>query len=77
MMITATEMKSNFGKYLDMLEQEDITLTRNGKVVAIIMKPQKNQAYGSLAKYANEKLRNTEKDVMEREIIKKYENARY
>ena len=32
----------------------------------------KNRAYGSLAKYADEKLRNTEKNVMEREIVKKY-----
>ena len=77
MIITATEMKSNFGKYLDLVEREDITLTRNGKIVAVIMKPKKNSAYGTLSKYASEDLRKTEKNVMEREIVKKYENSGY
>ena len=77
MMITATELKLNLGKYLDMVEKEDITLTRNGKVVAVMMKPQKNDAYGSLSKYANEELQKEEKSVMGREIVRKYENIGY
>ena len=72
MIITATEMRSNFGKYLDLVEKEDITLTRNGKIVAMIIKPPRNSAYGSLSKYANEELRKTEKGVLEKEIVKKY-----
>lgn len=31
MIVTATEFKTNFGKYLDMLSSEDIFITRNGK----------------------------------------------
>ena len=31
MIVTATEFKTNFGKYLDMIEQEDIFITRNEK----------------------------------------------
>ena len=36
MIVTATEFKTNFGKYLDMLRSEDIFITRNGKTVAKI-----------------------------------------
>ncbi|MCD7771557.1 MAG: type II toxin-antitoxin system Phd/YefM family antitoxin [Clostridiales bacterium] len=39
MIVTATEFKTNFGKYLDMLLGEDIFVTRNGKVVAKVVNP--------------------------------------
>ena len=34
MSITATELKTNLGKYLMLAETENIYITRNGKVVA-------------------------------------------
>lgn len=34
MIITATEFKANPGYYLDLVEKEDILITRNGKRVA-------------------------------------------
>ena len=34
MSITATELKLNSGKYLQLAESEDIYITRNGKVIA-------------------------------------------
>ena len=34
MIVTATEFKSNFGRYLEMVEKEDIIITRNGKRIA-------------------------------------------
>lgn len=42
MIITATEFKTNFGKYLEMisLSQEDIFITKNGKIVAKVSNPQ-------------------------------------
>ena len=40
MSITATELKSNLGKYLKLAENEDIFITRNGKVVAKTFQPQ-------------------------------------
>lgn len=40
MVITATEFKTNFGKYLDMISQEDIFITRNGKTIAKVINPQ-------------------------------------
>ena len=34
MLITATELKMNLGKYLLLAETEDVFITKNGKVVA-------------------------------------------
>jgi prevent-host-death family protein len=34
MIITATEFKSNLGRYLDLVGEEDIVITRNGKRIA-------------------------------------------
>lgn len=39
MSITATELKLNLGKYLQMAEHEDIFITRNGKIVAKLSNP--------------------------------------
>lgn len=39
MIVTATEFKTNFGKYLDLITQEDIFITRNGKTVAKVVNP--------------------------------------
>jgi len=39
MVVTATEFKTNFGKYLDLLLKEDIFITRNGKTIAKVVNP--------------------------------------
>ena len=39
MSITATELKENLGKYLAMASQEDIFITKNGKIVAKLSNP--------------------------------------
>ncbi len=39
MSITATELKSNLGKYLLLSATEDIFITRNGKVVSKLTNP--------------------------------------
>ena len=39
MSITATELKSNLGKYLYLSATEDIYITKNGKVVAKLTNP--------------------------------------
>lgn len=39
MSITATELKENLGKYLQLAACEDILITRNGKVVAKLTSP--------------------------------------
>ena len=43
MIVTATEFKNNFGKYLDLIEHEDIFITRNGKVVAKLSNPHQDR----------------------------------
>lgn len=39
MTITATELKLNLGKYLDMAKSEDIFITKNGKSIARLTSP--------------------------------------
>lgn len=39
MTVTATEFKTNFGKYLELLVKEDIFITKNGKPVAKMTNP--------------------------------------
>jgi antitoxin (DNA-binding transcriptional repressor) of toxin-antitoxin stability system len=39
MLITATELKANIGKYLDAAGHEDILVTRKGKLIAKISNP--------------------------------------
>lgn len=39
MSITATELKENLGKYLQLAANEDIFITRNGKVIAKLGAP--------------------------------------
>lgn len=40
MFVTATEFKTNFGKYLEMIAREDIFITKNGKAIAKVSNPQ-------------------------------------
>lgn len=42
MTVTATEFKTNFGKYLDMIVSGagSITITKNGKKIASVSKPE-------------------------------------
>ena len=39
MTITATELKTNLGKYLDMAQEEDILISKNGHIVAKLGNP--------------------------------------
>ena len=39
MVVTATEFKVNFGKYLSLLTTEDIYITKNGKKIAKVSNP--------------------------------------
>ena len=39
MVVTATEFKVNFGKYLGLLASEDIFITKNGKTIAKVSNP--------------------------------------
>jgi len=39
MIITATEFKMNLGKYLTLVSQEDIIITKNGHAIAKMVNP--------------------------------------
>ena len=39
MSITATELKTNLSKYLDMSISQDVFITRNGKIIAKLTNP--------------------------------------
>lgn len=39
MTVTATEFKTKFGKYLEMLSLEDIFITKNGRTIAKVVNP--------------------------------------
>ncbi len=59
MSITATELKQNLGKYLLLSAQEDIYITKNGKVIAKLTNPNQNRVdtakslFGILSKDAD------------------------
>lgn len=54
MAITATELKSNLGKYLLLAASEDIFITKNGRTIAKLTAPYQNklkivdELYGSI-----------------------------
>ncbi len=39
MIVTATKFKTHFGEYLNVLTDEDIFITKNGKTVAKVVNP--------------------------------------
>ena len=43
MIVTATEFKSNLGKYLDMAATQDVYITKNGKSIARLTSPSSNK----------------------------------
>ena len=43
MSITATELKTNLGKYLMLAATEDVFITRNGRTVAKLTSPYQNK----------------------------------
>jgi prevent-host-death family protein len=44
MLVTATEFKSNIGKYLTLVMKEDIFITKNGKSVAKLTSAKQDKA---------------------------------
>ena len=43
MIVTATEFKTNLGKYLEMATKQDIFITKNGKNIARLTSPTVNK----------------------------------
>ena len=73
MIVTATEFKTNFGKYLDMLTKEDIFITRNGKTIAKVINPHVS-AVDSLRGMLKNVSSEIDMDSLREERLSKYEN---
>lgn len=43
MVITATQLKNNLGEYLDKSNMEDVYITKNGKIYAVLSNPNKEK----------------------------------
>ena len=43
MIVTATELKTNLGKYLELASSQDIFITKNGKSIARLTSPAVNK----------------------------------
>ncbi len=73
MVVTATEFKANFGKYLELIAEEDIFITRNGKTVAKVINPQIS-AVDSLRGMLSGISSDIDMDSLREERLLKYEN---
>ena len=73
MKVTATEFKTNFGHYLDLLSEEDIWITRNGKTVAKLINPNVSSV-DSISGILEDKLpSNLNRHILREERMSKYE----
>jgi len=73
MTVTATEFKTNVGKYLDLIAEEDIFITQNGKLIAKVVNPQIS-AVDSLRGMLKDVPSDIELDTLREERLLKYEN---
>ena len=73
MVVTATEFKANFGKYLELIAKEDVFITRNGQTVAKVVNPQIS-AVDSLRGMLGDISSDIDMDSLREERLLKYEN---
>ncbi len=72
MTITATEFKANFGKYIEMVTEEEFFITKNGKIVAKVINPNVS-AVDSLRGMLKD-VSNIDLNAEREERLAKYEN---
>jgi prevent-host-death family protein len=78
MVVNATEFKTRAGKYLEMVDKEEIIITRNGKEVAKLIPikkegtPNADFLYGLLADCDNKDI--TKDQIRSERMKQKYEN---
>lgn len=73
MVVTATEFKTNFGKYLELIAEEDIFITRNGKTVAKVVNLQ-SSAVDSIRGMLKNVPSDVDTDSLREERLLKYDN---
>lgn len=82
MRVSSTELKTNIGKYLDMLDEGDIIITRNGRKIARLVKEVDDtlstvrSLFGILADSELSRMTDEEiKGVIREERSKRYDRA--
>ena len=73
MVVTATEFKTNFGKYLELIAHEDIFITRNGQTIAKVVNPQVS-AVDSMRRTLNNAPHDIDLDSLREERLSRYED---
>lgn len=73
MTVTATEFKTNFGKYLELSAHEDIFISRNGKIVAKVVNPQVS-AVDSIRGMLKNAPQDIDLDSLREERLSRYED---
>ena len=75
MTVTSTEFKSNLGKYLDMVNEEEIVITKNGKNIARLSRPESEKVMllDSLVGVASKIKDIKEDDIRLERLLKKWE----
>ena len=80
MVVTTTEFKTNLGKYLDLVGTEEVSITRNGRKIARLVKDEDNaisdirSLFGILADADTALMSDDEiKDAIQEERGKRYD----
>ena len=73
MIITATELKTNLKKYLELVSTEDVLITKNGKIIAQLSLPQaeKLAILNTLVGFASPRSAKTLEDYRKERLFKK------
>ena len=73
MQITATEFKLNLGHYFELVKDEDIWISKNGKIIAKLVKPNVS-AVDSISGILKDKApENLDRNTMQEERIGRHE----
>ena len=74
MIVTVAEFQNNFNKYLDMIAEEDIFITNNGKTIAKVINSQMSAADALRGMLKKEVPIDIDLNSLREERLSKYEN---
>jgi antitoxin (DNA-binding transcriptional repressor) of toxin-antitoxin stability system len=75
MLVTATEFKSNIGRYLTLVANEDIFITRNGKNIAKLSSTRQDKVYAMKSLFGIIPNDGTTLEQVREERLARYETA--
>lgn len=74
MQVTATEFKLNLGKYLELVLNEDVWITKNGKTVAKLINPNVSAVDAISGVLAGKVSPNLDRHALQEERLSRYES---